>query len=307
MVTAITRPNDYQSTLESSIRVNWRVEDIIGGDKGLDFSKPFLPESLAGVSSIICLNDYEKLKLNQIRGNSYLHLFGLVEEFIVPAVIDHVRRTGHEDIYATQAFLHFAEEESKHIRLFRHFSEEFEMGFGSPCGCIGPVQDIANAVMAHSPLGVALSILHLEWLTQRHYLESVRDNQSLDPQFCSLLRHHWLEEAQHARLDTFMVESLAQELNEQEIQTGIEDYFKIVEFLNGGLKMQAQLDIESLSQAIGRTFTDAQKQEIQVIQEKSYQWTFLSSGMTHQNFRKTFGQLSESGLARVNELAKFFC
>ncbi|MEW6494930.1 MAG: hypothetical protein AB1589_20780 [Cyanobacteriota bacterium] len=307
MVTAIARPNDYQSTLESSIRVNWRVEDIIGGDKGLDFIKLFLPESLAGVNSIICLNDYEKLKLNQIRGNSYLHLFGLVEEFIVPAVIDHVRRIGHEDIYATQAFLHFAEEESKHIRLFRRFAEEFEMGFGSPCGCIGPVQDIANAVMAHSPLGVALSILHLEWLTQRHYLESVRDNQILDLQFCSLLRHHWLEEAQHARLDTFMVESLAQELDEQEIQTGIEDYFKIVEFLNGGLKMQVQLDIESLSQAIGRTLTDAQKQEIQVIQEKSYQWTFLGSGMTHQNFRKTFGQLSESGLDRVNELAKFFC
>ena len=39
----------YRDTLAASERVNWRVEDIIGGDKRLDFSKPFMPESLARV------------------------------------------------------------------------------------------------------------------------------------------------------------------------------------------------------------------------------------------------------------------
>jgi hypothetical protein len=28
----------YQETLETSERIGWRVEDIIGGDKRLDFS-----------------------------------------------------------------------------------------------------------------------------------------------------------------------------------------------------------------------------------------------------------------------------
>ena len=54
--------------------------------------RPFLPESLAGLKAIRCLSPEEKLKLNQIRGFTYLYLFGLVEEYIVPSVVDHVRR-----------------------------------------------------------------------------------------------------------------------------------------------------------------------------------------------------------------------
>jgi hypothetical protein len=134
----------------------------------------------------------------------------------------------------------------------------------------------------------------------------VRDNQALDPQFCSLLRHHWLEEAQHTRLDTLMIQNIALNLDDAEIQTGIQDYFEIVKFLNSGLQMQVQLDLESLSQATGRSFSDEDKQEIQTIQEKSYQWTFLGSGITHQNFRKTFGQLRPAELPKLDDLAKRF-
>lgn len=174
-MTAIAiNPNQaYEQSLQRAGKVNWKVEDIIGSDKRLDFSKRFLPETLARVTKISCLNEAEKLILNQIRGNSYLHLFGLVEEFIVPSVINHVKTTGLSDITATQALLHFAEEESKHIRLFRRFAEEFEMGFGSRCDGIGPGQDIANAVLQHRPLGVMLIILYIEWMTQNHYLASV--------------------------------------------------------------------------------------------------------------------------------------
>ena len=39
-------------------------------------------------------------------------------------------------------------------------------------------------------------------MTQLHYLDSVKDDGDLDPLFKSLLRHHWMEEAQHAKLDT---------------------------------------------------------------------------------------------------------
>lgn len=46
--------------------------------------------------------------------------------------------------------------------------------------------------------------LHLEWMIQLHYVDSVRADEALDPQFCSLLRHHWMEEAQHAKLDTLI-------------------------------------------------------------------------------------------------------
>ena len=38
-------------------------------------------------------------------------------------------------------------------------------------------------------------ILQIEWMTQRHYLDSMVDNENLDPQFKSLLKHHWMEES----------------------------------------------------------------------------------------------------------------
>jgi hypothetical protein len=310
-MTAISiKPNQsYEQSLHRATRVNWRIEDIIGGDKRLDFSKRFMPEVLARVNRISCLNAAEKLILNQIRGNSYLHLFGLVEEFIVPCVLDHIKITGLADITATQALLHFAEEESKHIRLFRRFAEEFEIGFGSRCDGIGPVQDIANAVLQHRPLGVVLIILYIEWMTQYHYLASIRDNfgESLDLQFCSLLRNHWLEEAQHTTLDTLMVEQLVRQLEPSEVEAGVEDFFKLIEFLNGGLMMQVQLDMESLTRATGRTFTEAEKQEIQTIQEQSYRWTFIGSGITHTQFVETFKQVSFAQQARLLEVAEVYC
>ena len=296
----------YESALKNAAKVNWHVEDIINDKKRLDFSKRFLPETLANVNNISCLTDQEKLLLNQIRGNSYLHIFGLVEEFIVPTVINHVNERGLEDIVATQALLHFAEEESKHIELFRRFAEEFEIGFGSRCDCIGPVQEIAHAVMKYSPLGVILVTLYIEWMTQYHYLESVRDNyiDNLDPQFCSLLKNHWLEEAQHTHLDTMMLQQRINNLDATSIATGVEDFFKIVDFLHGGLMMQVKLDIESLSRVAGKTFTQKEIQEITSVQEKSYNWTFIISGITHRNFIRTFNEISPAHNGRLTDTAQ---
>jgi hypothetical protein len=310
MTTIAIQPTQaYTQSLHRANKVNWQIEDIIGGDKRLDFTKRFMPEVLARVNEITCLNDAEKLILNQIRGNSYLHLFGLVEEFIVPCVIDHVKTTGLEDITATQALLHFAEEESKHIRLFRRFAEEFEIGFGTRCDGIGPVQDITNAVLQHRPLGVILVILYIEWMTQYHYLASIRDNarENLDPHFCSLLRNHWLEEAQHTTLDTLMAEQLVRHLDPSEVEAGVEDFFKLIDFLNGGLMMQVQLDLESLARAAERTFTEAEKQEIQTVQEQSYRWTFIGSGVTHTQFVETFKRVSPAQQQRLSEVAEIYC
>src|SRR5205814_6570520 len=79
----------YQAALETSERVSWRIGDIIGGEKRLDFRKPFMPESLAQVKGLSFLSAEEKLVLNQIRGHEYLAMFGLVEEFILPFAVDH--------------------------------------------------------------------------------------------------------------------------------------------------------------------------------------------------------------------------
>src|ERR1700685_2403124 len=78
----------YQHLLETSRRVNWRLEDLIGQGRRLDFSRPFLPETFAQTEPLGFLSPLEKLKLNQIRSRGYLALFELVEAFIGAFISD---------------------------------------------------------------------------------------------------------------------------------------------------------------------------------------------------------------------------
>ncbi len=176
----MTHSYTYQDALAAAERVNWRIEDLIGPGKELDYGKAFMPESLARVESLDFLSPEERRTLNQIRGHNYLYMFGAVEEFILPFVLDHARPQLHGDDYRIRALLRFAGEEAKHIHLFKRFRAEFERSFGHRCEVIGPPEAIARAVLSHHPLGVALAILHIEWMTQRHYVESVKDDGQLD-------------------------------------------------------------------------------------------------------------------------------
>src|ERR1700685_1792937 len=78
----------YQHLLDTSRRVNWRLEDLVGEGRRLDFTRPFLPETFAQTEPLDFLSPAEKLKLNQIRARGYLALFELVEAFIVPFISD---------------------------------------------------------------------------------------------------------------------------------------------------------------------------------------------------------------------------
>jgi hypothetical protein len=302
----ITTTYNYQQTLAASVKANWRVEDIIGGDKRLDFTKPFMPDSLARVNSMEFLSGDEKILLNQIRGYGYLYTFGLVEEFILPFVLDHVRPHLNEDDYRTRALLQFASEEAKHIHLFRKFAEEFNQGFVTYCETIGPPEEIGKAVLSHSPLGVALVILGIEWATQKHYLESIRDDKELDPQFKSLLRHHWVEEAQHTKLDTLMLQALTDNLTPAQIEKGVSDYASIGGLFDGGFKQQVEFDMQALQRAAGRALNEAEQERFSTVQLQALRWTYLGSAMTHPNFLATIGEFSASVRKKIEEMAPAF-
>ena len=297
----------YQATLRASDSIHWRIEDIIGGDRRLDFTKPFMPESLARVEALTFLTSDEKQILNQIRGNAYLSIFGLVEEFILPFVLDHARSQLQGDDYRVRALLQFASEEAKHIQLFKRFRQDFEDGFGTECSVIGPPEAIASAILGHDPLGVALTTLHIEWMVQSHYVDSIKDDQELDPQFKSLLKHHWLEEVQHAKLDTLMVESLAAGRSEAEILRGVEEYIEIGGFIDGGLTQQVEFDRESFIRATGRQLTDAESEEFRRVQLQANRWTYLGSGMTHEKVLETLEGLTPKARQRVESISPAFC
>lgn len=297
----------YAATLAASQRVSWRIEDIIGADKRLDFDRPFMPDSLARTRAIRFLNDEEKLALNQIRANGYLYMFSLVEEFILPFVLDHARPTLSGDDMRTRALLQFASEEAKHIDLFKRFRREFEAGFATRCDVIGPPAAIVGAVLMHHPLSVALLTLHIEWMVQRHYLDSVKDDAALDPQFTSLLRHHWMEEAQHAKLDTLMVEQIATPMTEAEIVKAVDGYLEIGGMIDRGLAQQVEFDLDSLARATGRVMSASEHDELTQQQHQAQRWTFIGSGMSHKNYLATVAALSPASGKRLAEIAKAFC
>jgi hypothetical protein len=297
----------YQAALAASERIGWRVEDIIGGEKRLDFAKPFMPGSLAQVKQLSFLTTDEQRTLNQIRGHEYLAMFGLVEEFILPYVVDHARSQLSGDDYRVRALLQFAGEEAKHIHLFKRFRQEFEAGFGNKCDFIGPAEDVKRFVLSHSPLGVAIAILHIEWMTLRHYIEGVKDNQDLDPQFKSLLKHHWLEESQHTKLDTLIVEALAEAATEKEIDQAFQEYADIGGFLDNGIKQQTEFNVESFVQATRRNLSKSEREAISAAVLKGMRWTYLGTGMTHPNFLTTVGQISPEGKKQIEAMAPMFC
>lgn len=297
----------YQATLAASEKIRWRVEDIIGGDLKLDFTKPFMPESLARVNKLTFLSADEKRLLNQIRGNTYLCIFGIVEEFIVPFVMDHIRPELNSDDYRTRALLQFVSEEAKHIQLFREFQKEFATGFKTNCQIIGPASAIRDAVLAHTPLSVALAILQIEWMSQRHYTDSVRDNNDVDPQFKSLLRHHWMEEAQHAKLDTLMVQVLSEGLSREERTKSVDEYLEIGAFIDQGLKQQVEFDLISFENASGRVLNQEQKDMFRNIQMSANRWTYLGSGLTHPNFLATLERMDPELRTKIESIAPMFC
>lgn len=293
----------YDDCLGQSLRHAWTVEDCFQG-RDFDFSKPFLPDRIAGVDSIACLDADEKLKLNQIRGNSYCHIFAFVEEYIIPMVLDHARRDVYGDETRLRFLLRFAEEETKHQDMLKRAMDRFAEGFGQACGVIPGREQVAEVVLGKSPLAALLLTSLIEWFTQQHYVEHVRDRDSLDPLFRDILKFHWIDEAQHAKADTLMIDEVAEGMAEADREAAIDELLELGAAVDGLLAHQIELDIEALETATGRSFTDAEKEEIRAHQTRAYRWTFLVSGLEHPKFIETVAGITTGGTEKIAAAAQ---
>lgn len=297
----------YEAILATQQRApSWKVEDLIGGGRKLDFTKPFMPEGLAGVEGLQFLTRDERRVLNQIRGHEYLAIFGVVEEFILPFVLDHARPRLRNDDARVRALLQFAGEEAKHIELFKRFREAFAAGFGMPAAVIGPPEAIGAEVLKRHPLAVALLILHIEWMTQKHFLEGVQDNGTIDPLFRSLLKHHWMEEAQHAKLDTLMVQALGEGCSLDERLSAFEQYLDLGMFIDQGLSAQLDLNLDAFTRATGRRLSTPEENEVRAVQRRAMRWTYIGSGISHPKFLESIEALDPLLRRKAEEVGPAF-
>jgi hypothetical protein len=293
----------YDACLRGSLAQAWTVDDCFQG-RDFDLTKPLLPDRIAGVNGIGCLDDTEKRLLNQIRGNSYCHLFAFVEEYIIPLVMDRARADVYGDETRLWCLLRFAEEEVKHQEMLRRAVAQFQAGFGADCGLISGREAVADVVLRASPLTALLLTSMIEWFTQLHYIEHVSDRAELDALFRDILRFHWIDESRHARTDSLLMTEVAAELSADERELAVDQLLELGGAVDGLLADQIELDIDALQRAAGRTFDDGERDEIRDHQRRAYRWTFLVSGLEHPNFVRIVDELTELGTAKLRAAAR---
>lgn len=295
---------DYRKCLEASERVSWNVTSVVPTEARMDFSRPFMPQAMFLAQPLDALSAHEKLKLNQIFGRAYAYLFYFVEAYIVPATMSHAQAEMYGDEIALRALLRFTEEEVKHQQLFLRFGELFDRDFGSVCELTDSPQEVASYILSKSPMAVLLMTLHLEIITQAHFVDAMKDNSDLEPLFVSMFRHHWLEEAQHAKLDALELEKIVKDATPAQIALAESEYTELLGAVAGLLERQAVLDIKSLERALGQSLQDEVREQAKHAQTRSYHRAFLWYGLTNAQFLEYLSDRFPTLRAQAADLAE---
>lgn len=301
--TMVTHSYTFGDVLENSKKVAWQEDDVLNGRR-FDLSKRFLPNRLSGVDEIDCLDEEEKRKLNQIMGNAYCHLFGFVEEFIVPTVTEEALRDPYGDEVKQRSLMRFSEEELKHQELFRRSIKLFNEQFGVTPQVVPGREEVAAVVRSKSKLAVLLLMDIIEWFTQVHYTEHVLDKTDLDGLFRDLLKYHWLDEAQHAKIDTMLIAEMVEDMTMAEREAAIDEVLELGGAIDGLLQQQIGMNVDALEIAAGRVFTQLEREEISAKTLRAWRWTFLVSGLEHPNVTRLVAQITHQGPGKMRSVAQ---
>jgi hypothetical protein len=281
----------YADCLEKSYRVNWRIDDVVGGRR-FDPDRRWLPSRLSGAAAATCLDEREKVQLTHVEMGAYAHLFGYVEEFIAPLMVARARDFSLDHREAFDALTNFAAEEVKHMTLFREVRRRVDEALGFPLALLPGAPDVARAVLTKQPGAVLLLTAAIEWFTQAHYLTAFREDDALDPFTKHVFRCHWLEESQHARMDHLETLRAFGAMTDPEKDVAIDDLIELVGAVDGLLQQQAALDVENLQRHLGRSLSAADRHEVEDAVMAAKRYTFIESGVTHPNFQDLFGMVT---------------
>ncbi|MGE0686625.1 MAG: hypothetical protein AB7P33_07775 [Dehalococcoidia bacterium] len=293
----VTHNYSYSEVLANSKKVAW-TEDTVLNNRRFDLTRRFLPNSLSGVDGISCLSEDEKRILNQIMGTAYCHLFAFVEEFIIPTVSEEAIHEPYGDEVRQRSLLRFSEDELKHQEMFRRSIALFREQSGIDLQLLPDREAVAGVVRSKSKLAVLILIDIIEWFVQVHYTEHVLDESGLDGLFRDLLKYHWLDEAQHAKMDTMLIAETVGDLSLAEREAAIDEVLELGGAIDGLLQSQIQMNIDALEHATGRAFSAEERAEIAAKTLKAWRYTFLTSGLDHPKVVKMVEEITVEGPAK---------
>lgn len=261
----------------------------LGSSEGLelDFSRPFLPESMVHGSRLPFLSPRERVVLSQIRAQTYLEIFMLAEKLVVPFVMSRAALALHADPERFLALMSFGQQEAKHIVLFERFARAVGRGLGQELH--RPADDLTAKILTYHNLAIALVVLHVDVLAEAHARCAEQAREPLEPNMLELLRSHCLEEAQHVRFDRLIIGELLTQSTQYERERAVQQYLEILDDLRASFERQAELDLRAFETHV-RDLQPDESKAFRHDQGLSYGTNFLQRGLAHPVVRQTIDE-----------------
>lgn len=297
----------YLQCIENSERVTWKISEVLPDDYVFNFDRPFAPSLLTGEGELHFLNDRDRLIFSQIWGPTYLNLFAFVEEYITLFALNLATESTFKEALKFRAYVRFSEEEIKHQALFRKYVKMFNESFIGPCCFIENSQEVASLILSNSKLCVLLLTYHLEIVTQDHYKTCIDPVENVDEKFKEILKKHWLEEVQHAKIDLMKLEDEFFESGEEEFLNSIDEYFNILELFVSVISEQVKLSYQSLlDHTTNPEYYGTQNFKDQYFQKQvqAYFDCFIVKGLENQIFLGSIESFSKNGIEKIKEKTK---
>jgi hypothetical protein len=271
----------YARCIEVSKRVRFEIErDVIRGRK-LDFAQKFLPDGLSKLGAAASLTEAEKRFASQVQGRTYANMFGLVERFIAPKVLEVSRQHWLGDQTAFEALVRFTDEELKHQEMFRRMERLAAEHMPAGYSFLPQPNDVAAAVLSKSTWAVLALICHIELFVLAHYREAIEPDAALSPVWKDVFTHHAREESQHAILDELEWMRENGNLTPAERNQGVDDLIALVGAVDGIVQMQAKSDAAYFKGLTGK--------DIESTFLAAYRWQYIVSGVQDKRFNQILG------------------
>jgi hypothetical protein len=290
----------YAKCVEVSKRVRWDIDKDVIRARSLDFGRKFLPDGLSEAGRLPFLGGNDKRLFSQVQGRTYANMFGLVERFIAPKMLEVSREHWLGDQSALEALVRFTDEELKHQELFRRM--ERMAAAGMPAGYVFLPQpnDVARAVLGSSSWAVLALICHIELFVLAHYRQSIEPDAGLSELWKDVFLFHAREESQHAILDELEWKREDARLSAAQRDAAVNDLIGLVGAVDGILRSQAASDAHYFLEVAGRTFATGEAQAIGATFLAAYRWQYIGSGVQDARFQEILGgMLTEVQLQRI--------
>jgi hypothetical protein len=281
----------YAKCIAASKRIRWDIDhDVIRG-RGLDFHKKFMPDGLSRVRELAFLSAAEGRFASQVMGRTYANMFGMIERFITPKILEIARDYWLGDQVALEALVRFTEEELKHQELFRRI--ELLAGAGMPDGYrFKPRPDqVANMVLGKSTWAVLALTLETELLSLAHYRSCIEPDEELSALYKDVFLFHWKEESQHAILDELEWRREDRKVTPAQRDAGLDELVTLIGAIDATLQSQAAADTQYFITHAGAGYTVAERDAIAAWWLRAYRWQYIVTGVREPRFVETLRSL----------------